>query len=432
MIISLVAIVLLFTLVMLGLPISFALFMIGYAGVWFLKGFGVANSVVHYAPLGAVLAGEVSTLPLFILIGAIALSAGVASDGFKVARAWLGRMPGGLGVATITASSVFAACSGSATAGAVTMGKLTIPEMKANRYSGSLAAGIVGAGGLMATTIPPSGMLVLYGIVSNESIGKLLIAGVIPGIVLTLMFAGAIVLAAILYPQSAPLSKETYTWKERFRVLPRLWGVVVIFGTIFLGLFTGFFTPNESAAWGTLFAAVLLFVRARKRFFREFFKACVDSALITVSIFFLVLGAFVFSNFLIIAGLPEQISKTVVSLEMPPFVVLTVIISTFFVLGMFMDGVTITLLAVPIYYPVITQIGFDGIWFGIILVSMTDIGCLTPPFGIVAYVINAISPEINLVEVFKGCFLFVIIDLLCVILLCFFPEIVTWLPSLMG
>lgn len=431
MIISIIAIVLLMMLVLLGLPISLSLFLIGYSGIWYIRGFGVANSVVHYVPLGTVLSGEISALPLFMLIGTISLSAGVATNGFNVARMWLGRLPGGLGIASVTASGLFAACSGSATAGAVTMGKLSIPEMKASGYSDSLSTGIIGAGGLLATTIPPSGMLVLYGLVSNESVGKLLVGGVIPGIVLLLFFAAGIIGTAILYPKSAPTVKISYTWIERIRVLPQLWGVAVIFGTIFFGIFSGFFTATESAAWGALIATILMAIRLKKKFFKKFIEACVDSAVITVSIFFLVLGAYVFSNFMVLAGLPEEISKTIVSSNMPPYVILLAMIATYFILGMFMDGVTITLLTVPIYYPIVIQLGYDGIWFGIIVISMTDIGCLTPPFGIIAYVINAIAPEIDLTKIFKGCILFIVLDLLCVILLMIFPEIVTWLPSLM-
>lgn len=432
MTISVIAVIILFIFILLGLPISYTLFMTGFGGICLLRGFNVANSIVHYKPLGGVISGEVSTLPLFILIGAFALSAGVATDGYKVARKWLGRLPGGLGIATITASAGFAACSGSSIAGAVTMGKLAIPEMRANRYSDSLSAGVCGAGGLLASMIPPSGMMVLYGLASNESIGKLLIAGIVPGMLIALSFVIGIIVKAKLDPKSAPLATEVYSWGERFRAIPKVWGVLVIFGTIFIGIFSGVFTATESAAWGSLIALGLLGIKAKKGFKKEFFDACIGSAVITVSLFFLVLGAYVFSSFLIIAGLPQAIQQTVAGADMPGIYILLIMISTYVILGMFMDGVTITLLTVPIYYPIVLQLGYSGLWFGVIVVAMIEIGQVSPPFGLTAYTINAIAPEINLVEIFKGSSMFLFLELAVVILLLFFPQLALWLPSLMN
>lgn len=431
MITSVIGIIVLFGLIMIQVPIAFALFVVGFSGVWFLSGFRVANSVVHYAPLGGVLSGEVSSLPLFILVGSFALAAGVATDGYKVARLWLGKLPGGLGVATIAASSAFAACSGSSVASAVTMGKISIPEMKNNRYSDSLTAGVCGAGGLLATMIPPSGMMVIYGIASGQSISKLLIAGVIPGLLIALLFILGIIVKAKLDPSSAPVVKETISWKERFRALPHVWGITVIFGTIFVGLFTGIFTSSESAAFGAFAALVLLVLRTRKGLTKKFIGACVDSAEVTVGLFFLMLGAYVFSNFLIIAGLPQAIAATVVGSGWPPMVILLGMILTYFVLGMFMDGVTITFLTIPIYFPIVQQLGFDGIWFGVIVVAMVEIGLVSPPFGMVAYAIKTIMPDSDLVSIFRGTMMFMFLELAVVVLLLFFPQIALWLPSLM-
>lgn len=428
---AVIAIVIMFSLVMLEVPIAFALFFVGFGGAWFLKGFNVAATVVHYTPFATILSGEVSALPLFILVGAFALSAGVATSGYKTARLWLGKLPGGLGVATIAASSAFASCSGSSIAGAVTMGKIAIPEMKENGYSDSLNAGICGAGGLLATMIPPSGMMVLYGLVTNESIGKLLLAGVVPGLIIALLFIAGIVVTAIMDPKAAPLVTETITWKERWRSIPQVWGIVAIFGTIFIGIFSGLFTSTESAAWGCFAALMTIVINVRKGFTKKFIEACVDSAEVTVSIFFLVLGAYVFSNFLVLAGLPEAIASTLVGSHMSPTLILLAMIATYFLLGMFLDGVTILLLTMPIYYPVIEQLGFNGIWFGIIVVAMIEIGMVTPPFGMVAYAINAIAPDIDLVKVFKGCGMFVVLELAVVALLMVFPEIPLWLPNLM-
>ncbi len=430
MITAIIAIVVLFALVVLRVPIAMALFVVGFSGVWYLTGFNVANSVIHYTPLGVLLGSDVSALPLFILIGAFALSSGVAADGYKTARVWLGRLPGGLGVATIAASAAFAACSGSSVASAITMGKLAIPEMKTARYSDSLSAGICAGGGLLATMIPPSGAMVLYGLASGESISKLLMAGVIPGIIVSLFFIAAIILTAKLNPCAAPLLKETYSWKERFGALPKAMGIIFIFGTIFIGLFTGFFTPTEASAFGALAALITLAIKG-KGFWKKFIAACIESAEVNGAIFFLVLGAYVFSNFLVLAGLPQAISKTIVGSGLPAVVILLGMIASFFVLGMFLESVTIMLITIPIYYPIVQSLGYSGIWFGVIVVAMIEIGMLTPPFGMVAYAVNSIAPGIGLVKVFKGSAIFVLLELSVVIMLLFFPQIALWLPSLM-
>ncbi|WP_066304161.1 TRAP transporter large permease [Bacillus sp. FJAT-29814] len=432
MMFSILAIILLLVLIFLQVPISFSLFIVGFAGIWYLKGFDVANSVIHLSPLSGVLSNDVAALPLFILIGAFALSAGIAKDGYDVARRWLGKLPGGLGVTTIAAGSVFAACSGSSTAGAITMGKLAIPEMRKNGYSDTLSFGACGAGGLLASMIPPSGMMVLYGLATGESISKLLIGGIVPGIILVVAFTLGIIVIAKVKPSVAPLVNETYTWKEKFSVLPKTWGVIAIFGTIFFGMFTGFFTATEAAAWGAFISLILLVIRTGKGFFKKFVSACVESASITVSLLFLVLGAYVFSKLLIFSGLPLLISNTVSNLDLPPFLILLGILATYYVLGMFLDGVTMLLITIPIYYPIITQLGYDGIWFGVIVVGMIEVGMVSPPFGLVVYSLKSIAPDVNLFRIFKGCMIFMVIQLVVIILLLIFPEMVMWLPDFMS
>jgi C4-dicarboxylate transporter, DctM subunit len=432
MMITIMAILLLFLLILMQMPISFSLFIVGFVGIWCLKGFDVANSVIHLAPLSGVLSADIAALPLFILIGAFALSAGIAKDGYEVARVWLGKLPGGLGVTTVAAASVFAACSGSSTAGAITMGKLAIPEMRKNGYSDTLSFGACGAGGLLASMIPPSGMMVLFGLASGESISKLLVAGILPGVILVIAFSFGIIAIAKMKPSVAPVVTETYTWKEKMSVLPKTWGVFVIFGTIFFGMFTGFFTATEAAAWGAFISLILLIVRTGKGFYKHFVSACVESASITVSLLFLVLGAYVFSKLLIFSGLPRMISSTVSNLDLPPIVIMLGILATYFVLGMFLDGVTMLLITIPIYYPIITQLGYDGIWFGVIVVGMIEVGMVSPPFGLVVYSLKSIAPEVDLFKIFKGCMIFMVIQLVVIILLLIYPEMVMWLPDLMS
>lgn len=432
MIVGVVGVLILFALVAIGVPISLALFVTGFAGVWYLKNFSIANSVAELVPLEA-LDGDVAALPLFMLIGSFAMASGVATDGYKVARNWLGRLPGGLGLTTLAAASAFAACSGSSVASAVAMGKLSIPEMKRVGYKDSLIAGVIGAGGLLAIMIPPSGLLVLYGLITGESISKLIMAAIIPGILLGLAFMCGVYLKAKMDPSSAPLVYNKVSWKERFRSLGLLWGIFIIFGTIFIGLFTGLFTATESAAFGALAALIMLYLRGRKvGFGKKFIDACVESAQLNITIYFLILSAYAFTHFLVLAGLPQAVQATVGSLDVSPMMVLTIVIITYLILGMFLESTTIILITVPIYYPIVTALGFDGIWFGIILACMIEIGLLTPPFGLVAFTIKAITPEFQIHRIFKGTLYFVLIQLIVVVLIIFIPEIVLWLPGTMG
>lgn len=427
---AVIGIVLVLTIVLLGMPIAIALFFVGFSGIWYLTNFNTASSAIHYTPLGSLVGSDLASLPLFMLIGTLALSSGVAADGYKTARTWLGRLPGGLGVATIAASAAFAACSGSSIASAMTMGKLSIKEMQEAQYDDSISAGVCGAGGLLATMIPPSGAMVLYGLVSGESISKLLMAGVVPGLVIAGFFMIIIVGTALLMPNKAPLIKARISWRERLHSIKKAIGIVAIFGTIFTGLFTGAFTPTQAAAWGALVALILLLLKG-EGLWKRFKKACVTSAEVNVAILFLMLAAYVFSNFLVIAGLPQAIQTSVISMNVAPIFIIIGMILTYVILGMFLESTTIMLITIPIYYPIVVGLGFSGIWFGVIVLAMIEIGMLSPPFGIIAYAIKSVAPDITIVKIFKGVLPFVFAELAVVILLLIFPQIALWLPSMM-
>ncbi len=430
MVAAVIGIIILLTFILLGTPIAVSLFVVGFGGVWYLTTFATASSAIHYTPLGSLVGSDLAVLPLFMMVGAFALSSGVATDGFKTARCWLGRLPGGLGVATIAVAAAFSACSGSSVATAMTMGKLSIKEMQDAQYDDSLAAGICAAGGLLDILIPPSGALVLYGIVSGESIAKLLIAGLVPGLVLALVFIFIIVGIAKLRPDKAPIIETKFSWGEKIRSLPYALGIVAIFVPVFIGLYTGIFTPTQSAAWGA-FIAFLLIILKGKGFWQRFKSACVDSAEVNVSILFLMLSAYVFSNFLVIAGLPQTVQATVGSWHVPPMLIMLGIISSYIIMGMFLESVTLMLITIPIYYPIVVGLGFSGIWFGIIVIVMIEIVMVLPPFGIVCYAVNSVAPDINVVKIFKGIFPFIIAELIVVVLLLAFPQIALWLPSMM-
>ncbi|MGE0801089.1 MAG: TRAP transporter large permease [Lautropia sp.] len=415
----------------LGMPISFSLFFVGFAGVFALQGFNVASSVMSLTPVGYLLGSEFAALPLFILLGSFAVASGIASMGFEAARAWLGRLPGGLGIATIASSAAFAACSGSSFAAAATMGKMAIPEMRQSGYSDRLATGTCAAGGLLATVIPPSGAMVIYGIASGESIGKLLIAGVVPGIVITLFFMAGIYGYARLNPAAAPLIDIRSTWRERLAYVPKLWGIATIFVVVFFGLFFGWFTATESAAFGALTSLAILLLRQGRRSLSAVIEACVECASLTATILFLILGAFVFNSFVVMAGLPKALTGFIVGLGVEPTLVIVVMMGFYVILGMFLEGAAMMLITIPIFYPVVVELGFSGIWFGVLVVMMLEIGMLTPPFGMVAFVIRSVAPSVPLADIFKGALLFAGLEGLVVALVIAFPAIALWLPSLM-
>ena len=427
-IITIVMIVVLF----LGMPIGATLFLAGFVGIWMLYGFDVSAHVMHTEPLTSIIDGDLVAVPLFILIGCFAMSSGLATDGFNVARKWLNKLPGGLGITTIVASAFFAACSGSSVASAVTMGKLSLPEMENAGYDPALRTGIVGAGGLLATMIPPSSTMVLYGLASGESISKLLIGGAIPGVILTLAFCIGLVIVIKMDPKKAPMDPTNYTWAERWKALPQAWGIVAIFGVIFVGVFTGVFTATESAAFGSLIALVLICTKVRgKALWKAIITACKEGADTTVSIFFIVVGAYIFSTFMIMAGLPKTLTELITGADVAPIVVIIIMMASYFVLGMFLDSVSILMITIPIYYPIITALGYDGVWFGVVTVAMKEVGMLTPPFGIVAYAIGSIT-DVNIMTIFKGCMMYILIEVIVVVLLIAFPQLVLWLPSMMS
>ncbi|HCF50652.1 MAG TPA: C4-dicarboxylate ABC transporter permease [Syntrophomonas sp.] len=428
---AVIGLILVVTLILLGIPIALSLFVVGFGGIWYLTSFHTASSAIHYTPLGSLVGSDLASLPLFMMIGAFALTSGVASAGYKTARTWLGRLPGGLGVATIAASAAFCCCSGSSVASAMTMGKLSIKEMQENKYDDGLAAGVCGAGGLLATMIPPSGAMVLYGLVSGESISQLLVAGFVPALIILAGFIGIIVGTALLFPDKAPLVRQKFSWREKFRSLPNALGIIAIFATIFIGLFTGAFTPTQAAAWGALIALVLLILKGRAGLWDRFKTACIESAEVNVSILFLMLGAYVFSNFLVIAGLPQAIQATVTGLNVAPILIIIAILLSYVFLGMFLESVTMMLITIPIYYPIVVGLGFSGIWFGVVVMAMVEIGMLTPPFGIVAFAIKSVAPDIDVMRIFKGVIPFALAELAVVFLLLAFPQICLWLPSLM-
>ncbi len=427
--VGLIALGLLLFLIFIGVRVVFAAAIVGLLGLVELLGWGPAAGIVGTIPHSKSSTYALSVLPMFIFIGFLAYHAGMTKQLFDAARKWIGWVPGGLAVATVFATAGFAAVSGASTATSAVFSRVAIPEMLKYGYDRKLAAGVVAAGGTLATLIPPSAIIVIYAIIVEESVGKLLLAGFLPGIVSALIYAGIIMVWAKARPADAP-SVGGFTWGERMRSLPGVLPIFIVVFIIISAIYAGWATPTEAGALGAAVVFALAVVRGTK--WKDIQGSLMESAKLTVMIFSLIWGVLIFVRFLGFSGLPEAFTSWIVSLDVPPMVIMICILLAYAILGMFMDAIGMLLLTLPVVYPAVIALGFDSIWFGIIVVKMAEVCLITPPIGLNCFVVNGVRPDIPLTDVFRGIALFFIADVLTIIALLAFPEIVTLLPNLMG
>jgi C4-dicarboxylate transporter DctM subunit len=339
------------------------------------------------------------------------------------------QLPGGLAIATCYACAAFGACCGSTTAAAAAMGKVTLPEMRRYNYNMSLATGCVAAAGSLAILIPPSTILIVYGILTEESIGKLFAAGILPGILLATLFALTVYIMCRRNPKLGPAGEKA-TWKERIASLPGLIEMIILFGLVMGGLFAGAFTPTEAGGAGA-FGALIIALARRQLTWRAFLDATKETTRITAMVFLIVTGATIFGRFMAVTRVPFTLSEWVGGLGVSPLVIMTFVIFGYLIGGCFMDSLAMVTLTIPIMYPVILKLGFDPIWFGVIIVLVSEMGVITPPVGINAYVIKGVAKDVPLEAVFRGIFPFLAAEIVCTIILIAFPIIATFLPSFM-
>lgn len=418
-----------FILVVLGMRIAFATALIGFAGILFLRNWGAATGAVGFLPHGIVAHYSLSVIPLFIIMGYFAFFAGLTRDIFWTARQWVGHLPGGLAIATVLGCAGFAACSGASTASAAVMGRVAIPEMRQYGYQPRLAAGVVAASGTLASLIPPSVILVIYGIITEQSIGKLLVAGFIPGIVSAIIYASMLYVRIRRNPALGPPLPPT-PWKERFIALRGTWGILILITLVLGGIYTGIFTPTEAGGVGA-FGAFLMALAMRRLGWSNLKEALLETGRTTVMIFAIIVGVLIFVRFLALTGLPKAFATFVLALPVPPMVILAAVLLVYVFLGMFLDAIGLMMLTLPIVFPAIIALGFEPIWFGIILVKMIEICLITPPVGLNVYVVRSVAPDIPLEEIFRGIFPFFLMDLLTVAVLIAFPQISLFLPNTM-
>jgi tripartite ATP-independent transporter DctM subunit len=410
-----------------GLRIAFATAICGFAGLWMLRGYEPAAALSAQTILGHVVNYNLLVLPLFIMMGYFAYYAGITRDLYWAARQWFGHLPGGLAISTIVGCAGFAAACGASTASAAVMGRVALPELKKYGYDDKVSTGCVAAGGTMATMIPPSVLMVVYGFIAEESIGALLLAGILPGLLqastYTIMLLARFKINPALGPPAprAPLS-------ERISSLKGVWGMIVIILLVMGSMYTGVATPTEAAGVGAAGALLMALPRITAR---DFWSAMAETSRTTAMIFAIIAGVLIYVHFLGFTGMPATVAETIVQLPTSKIVILIGILLMYLVLGMFLDGIGMILLTVPIILPTIKQLGIDPIVFGVLVVRMVEIGLITPPVGLNVYVLKGVAPDVPMTDMFRGCGWFVATDIVNVAILLAFPQIILLIPNAM-
>ncbi|MGD8257042.1 MAG: TRAP transporter large permease [Desulfobacterales bacterium] len=421
---------LVFLLLSLGMPIAFSMMLVGFVGISFLASVEAALPVLARTVYETSSHYPYTVIPLFVVMGGFAGSSGMTRQLYAAFDKWLRIMPGGLGIATIAACAGFAGVSGSSVATAAAMGTIAIPEMNRFHYSSKLSAGAVAAGGTLGFLIPPSIGFVVYGMLTEQSIGKLLIAGVVPGLLLALAYISVIVSWVKINPEVAPSRPVAVSWKDKFISLVPVWEPLMIFLIVMGGIYFGFFTPTEAGGVGaTVLFLVALF--KRKLNWTVFKVALLESVSISVMVLFLVAGANIFSTFLALSTIPIKVSIWVVSLEVSRYMILVIVILIYLFLGCFLDAISMMVLTMPVIFPVIINLGFDPIWFGVIAVLMMEAGLLTPPMGLNVFTVAGVAKDVPLESIYRGILPFLISIFLVVLIIIVFPKTATFLPNMM-
>lgn len=430
--VGIVGSILVIFLILLRIPIAIAMGLVALGGVTVMFSVHSAIGILKAVPYEMVGDWNLSAIPMFLLMGHIASSAGLTSGLFDAARVWLGRIPGGLASSTVVASAFFAAASGSSVASSAAFGRIAVPEMLKAKYDPGLATGSVAAAGTLGAMIPPSVLMIVFGIVMETSITQLFIAGLIPGLLSGFMFIACITISVLLKPGAAPADRTRYSLKEKLRILGDVWPLPVLVIAIIGGIFAGVFSATEAGAIGALVATVIAMAR-RALTWEIFLRSLRETAATTASLFFILVGASLFARFMALSTLPTAMAEAGSHIFTSPVQIVVAIAVAFIVLGMFLESISIMLLTLPILSPILAGADVNLIWFGILTVKLLEIGLVTPPIGMNIFVIHgALAGQVPLGEIFRGVFRFIVADIITLALLIAFPAIVLWLPAHMG
>lgn len=416
----------------LGVHIGVALGLAGFLGIYLSVGPDAAFAQLAAIPFGTTNSFALAVIPLFILMGSFATVSGITTELFRMAYVWLGTLRGGLAMATVMSSAAFGAASGSTIVNAAVFTRMAMPEMQRFGYDVRLSAGCIAAAGTLAALIPPSILMVIYAVITEQSIGKLLIAGVVPGILTAVIYCTGIYLLARARPDLAPLANLKFSWNDRWQAFKGVYGILFLFVIVVGGIYGGYFPATYAGAVGA-FGAFVIAIARRKLTGASLVEVLKEAAVTTSVIFIIVVGGILFARFLTYSGLVTMISSAVLSLGSGKYVYLFGFIALFLVLGCFIEPIAIMVMTLPIMFPVMKEAGFDPIWLGVIAVKLAEIGVLTPPVGLNVFVVKSSSPiPVTLGQVFTGVTPFILLDFLSLGLYVAFPEMILWLPNLMG
>lgn len=428
--IGFIGILLFFILIALRMPIAFAMALVGFIGFSYTSSVSAALTMVVREIYSAFSSYSLSVIAMFCWMGFLAYYSGIGTRLYIFAYKLIGHWPGGLAIATQLACAIFGAICGSNTATAATMGAIAIPEMKKYKYDISLATASVAAGGVLGVLIPPSVIFIIYGMATEQSIGKLFIAGILPGILLMLLYQLTIIILTRYKPGIAPPGPR-YEWKETVRSLKGGLGqVLIIFLVSMGGLFAGWFTATEAGAVGAAGVLTVAFI-GKSISWDGFKKSLLDTTRTTAMIMLLIAGSVIFGRFIAVSRIPFELATWTGSLDLPAFVVIAIILLIYLILGCFIDALALILLTIPIFYPIVVDtLGYDPIWFGVIIVLVVGMGVITPPVGMNVYILKGVVPDVPLEKIFRGIWPFLIAIIVCLAIITIFPEVATFLPNL--
>ena len=412
-----------------GVPIAMAMALVGAAGLTLVLGFVPAMAIVGQTAFDTGLSYSLSVVPLFILMGNLVNRAGLSDELYAACNAWLGHRPGGLALATAVACGGLSAVCGSSLATAATMGKVALPQMRRYRYDDALATGVIAAGGTLGILIPPSVILVLYGVATQTDIGKLFIAGIVPGLLGILGYMAAVRVVCWRRPEAGPRG-ERLALAERLRASKGVAGILGLFVVVIGGIYLGVFTATEAAGIGATGAFAIALAR-RRLSWRGLLETLSETAATTTMMFMVLIGALVFSNFVNVAGMPGALEDLMRASNLPPMAILAIVLLMYLVLGMVLESLSMVLLTVPILAPLMAGLGFDLIWFGIVVVVVTEISLITPPVGLNVFVLKTVLPDVPIGTIFRGIVPFLVADVVRLALIALVPAVVLFLPSLM-
>ena len=411
------------------MPVGFVMATVGFLGVSYLRGVGPALGQMGRLPYVTPASYDWTAISLFVLMGFLALHSGMGHDLYRAVYTFMGRLPGGLASATVGGCAGFAAISGDTLSTAITMGTVALPEMKAYKYSPGLATGSVAAGGTLGVLIPPSIVFIIYGMLTEQSIGRLFISGIVPGILVACLFIAYITIRCQLDPTMGPPGPKT-TMREKLISLRDTWRVVVLFALVIGGIYMGVFTPTEAGAVGAS-GALLAGLSRRNLTWKDFTTSVVGAGKVIAMTFVILIGAFILNLFLSLSRLPMEFANVVVALKVPGVAVLALIYIAYIILGCLIPGLALITLTVPIFYPVVMALGYDPIWFGVVIVLTNEMAVITPPVGINVYAISGVVKDVPMETIFRGIFPFFLMLVLALVILTVFPQIATFLPALM-